>query len=262
MAEAFRQAQQMAAMVQSGDLAGLAALLDAGADPNASAAGSPGMPATPVLMIAAFSGQAAMAGLLLERGADPNMELPNGLTPALMACAGGSLEALLAIEAAGGNPLKNSKDGVSAVLCAAKSGGSELIRHLAGIGADLDACCPGAGCAVHVAAKQDNAEALGALAGCHADLEALDDMGRTPILVALESQSPAALAVLLNAGADPQRKIEALSGASAMSLCHGKRMAWAKEMMKAAKLRRAESRALDKSVPKAPAGRRPGGKRV
>eukprot|EP00953_Heterococcus_sp_UTEX-ZZ885_P027871 14906-Heterococcus_DN1.PRE.1 len=75
--------EYIAAAVKNGDIAGIKALLAAGADPNLIALSSP-------LMGASVLGEAACIAALVQGGADVSLAQPDGTTALLLAAVNGN----------------------------------------------------------------------------------------------------------------------------------------------------------------------------
>ncbi len=127
-----------------------------------------------LLHAASGYGDAAIVGLLLRLGLDPNAHDGGGHTP--LYCLGNEC----AVPGAGG-----------------------IVRILTGGGADVNAadgvkrCTP-----LHMAARRGNAEIAEALIECGADLEARDSLGDTPLRRAVNCNKIGVAALLLLKGAD------------------------------------------------------------
>ena len=96
--------RQLLTAVREGDTAGVARLLAAGANPNASVPGrtpSGKVVQSTALWQAAGCGQLEAARLLLDGGADPSLAAGDGVTPLMAAAAHGQLEVLRLLLARG-----------------------------------------------------------------------------------------------------------------------------------------------------------------
>ncbi|HKA87126.1 MAG TPA: ankyrin repeat domain-containing protein [Haliangiales bacterium] len=158
------------------DPAETAALLAAGADPNAVAASG----LTPLMAAAARDDSGAVVPLLLERGADPNRG------------GGGTWAVILA---GGGDPVS--------------------LAALVDRGADPRAATPGGYTALHAAAKANATANARLLLARGADPNARDGHGRTPLMWAAQMGSDDIVALLLARGADANVG-ESFSGTTAL----------------------------------------------
>ncbi len=155
-----------ASAARLGEMGALAALLAAGADPNA--AHADGMSA---LHWAAFHGNEEMVELLLDRGADPNAVTRLGAhAPLHVASREGRPEAVKALLLGGADHGLRTHTGAAALHFAALAGDAESIRALAAAGADVDAAESQWGhTALMLAAAEGREEAARALLAAGAD---------------------------------------------------------------------------------------------
>lgn len=125
--------------IQAGDAGRAQAAIESGADVNRQdPMGTP-------LMTAALSGCLPLIDLLLARGADPNGQIANGLSPALTASAGGHDDALEALCKAGANLHHKLEDGMGAMLCACRSGNPKAVAFLLSNGVEMREFSKGSG---------------------------------------------------------------------------------------------------------------------
>ena len=169
---------------QSGYMAILAALLDAGADPNAGAS-------TPLHVAARFDNPAVVSALL-EAGADPNASTSEGWTPLTdWVVSGKNREILPLLLNAGADIEARVADGVPLLHLAAEFDRPETIVMLVDAGADLNARDNAGRTALHAAAHSTRltlprvsvAAAIAALLDAGADPDARDDAGSTPMQI-------------------------------------------------------------------------------
>lgn len=109
-------------------------LLDVGADPNA----TNDLDATP-LWNASLNGSAAMVGRLLAAGADPNAALLGGESVLMTAARTGSPDVVGMLLDAGADPNATGTRGQTALMWAAAQKHSDTVRLLVERGADVDA---------------------------------------------------------------------------------------------------------------------------
>ena len=161
------------------------ALLEAGADPDAEAAGGP----TP-LCCALFRGLQGGAALLFEAGADP---YGDGCAPIALAAYFDNLAALGEID------LNREVDCESACATAFSWLGGEACRRLLAAGASPEP----EGCdstLLHAAAEMDNVQAIGVLLEAGANPDAEDGTGCAPLFAA--AGNAYAVKALIDGGAD------------------------------------------------------------
>jgi uncharacterized protein len=211
------------------DAGAIARLLDAGEDANAvlTAEGET------VLMLTSHTGNPQTVKLLLDRGADPNVQQVRGQTALMWAAAEGHADVVELLLARGADPALSSTasakaerrppGGMTALLFAARQGEIDAARAL------LDG-----GAAIDQAGADNTSPLLIAIVNGHYDLASMliergananiaDANGRTPLYAAIDlrnvqwSQAPAPelpqpahlamITTLLDAGADPSIKM-------------------------------------------------------
>ncbi|MDH5823205.1 ankyrin repeat domain-containing protein, partial [Luteimonas sp. RD2P54] len=126
------------ARATAGDGGDVAALVAAGADPNAVSPGGLPLAVWPVL-----TDSPAGAAALLEAGADPNRTVPGAGSVMVWAARAGSPEVLAAFLDHGGDPDARDPDGVPLLKLAALAGRWPNVQLLVERGADVDAHPPG-----------------------------------------------------------------------------------------------------------------------
>jgi ankyrin repeat protein len=162
-------AASLAAAARDGDVAGVRAQLEAGADANQ--VGSDGSSA---LLWAAYHSSPELVALLLQRGADPDRANEFGLTPLLQASRNGDVATMRALLDGGANLALAVRDGETPLMAAARAGNDAAVQLLLERGSDPNA-----------------AEALG---------------GQTALMWAAAEGHPGVVDALLRAGADPNLK--------------------------------------------------------
>ncbi len=113
------------AVARRGDTSVMSLLLDTGLDPNL--LDTRGFS---LLMIAAYSDQAAMVCLLAGRGADPNLPDPSGNTPLMGSAFKGSADVARTLLECGADRSIGNRDGATALDFAETFGHTALIGLL------------------------------------------------------------------------------------------------------------------------------------
>ena len=162
---------------------------------------------TPLHMAAAKGHSEAIAALI-DAGADPDARNEDGRTPLHMAAEKGHSEAIAALIDAGADPDARNEDGRTPLYMAAEKGHSEAIAALIDAGADPDARNENDRTPLYVAAGEGHSEAIAALIDAGADPDARNEHGNTPLDMAVFSGQTTAIAALIDAGADPDARNE------------------------------------------------------
>jgi hypothetical protein len=127
-------ADSLASCVREGDIHAIDLFLDAGFNPD-----SRDKHGVPLLCLAARSHHQGVAQLLLERGADIDLQSEDrGYTALMDAVKGGTAEQASFFLERGADPNRVSKDGQNALIIAVGRKDPELVRLLLGSGADPD----------------------------------------------------------------------------------------------------------------------------
>ena len=179
----------------------IVALLEAGADPNARNENGQ----TPLHSAAAFSENPAISAALLEAGADPNARNENGETPLHAAAQHNETPGIItALVHADADPNARAEYGITPLHAAAQhSENPAIIVVLLEAGADLSARAEYGFTPLHVAAaSSENGAIITALLVAGGDSEA----GFTSLHAAAFSENPEIIVALLEAGADPNAR--------------------------------------------------------
>jgi ankyrin repeat protein/WD40 repeat protein len=121
--------------VYQGDEAMARMLLEVGADPDI-----PNADGVTPLIVAVRTNQWAFVPLLLAAGAAVDAAAPGGVTSLLLAAGEGHAETVALLLAAGADPQRGNADGVTPLMQAAAAGSEEVVRLLLESGADPHRC--------------------------------------------------------------------------------------------------------------------------
>ncbi|CAB1111897.1 unnamed protein product [Ectocarpus sp. CCAP 1310/34] len=161
------------------------------------------------LHLASGLGHDLVVSLLLEHGADPNIDTDgDGMTPLLLAAKEGHVRVVVALlsDARVDVGQRHGAGGRSALDLAAIGGHADVISAIVERQPDvLDSTSDDTGfSALHHAANHDAVHSIDALVKAGANLENRDAEGCTPLRVAAGCASEAALLALLRHGADKE----------------------------------------------------------
>lgn len=184
-------------------------LVRAGADVNAR--NSYGMLA---LSLASTNGSRRLVKLLLEAGADANAALESGETILMTASRTGDLDSAEALLAAGADVNATERNGQTAIMWASAEGHATVVEALIDAGADFKASLDSGFNAMFFAVREGGIEVVRSLLRAGVDPnEALRRKGRpkyqyansgmSPLLLAIENGHFELAVALLEAGADP-----------------------------------------------------------
>jgi ankyrin len=216
------------------DAAAIARLLDAGEDANAvlTAEGET------VLMLTAYTGNRDAVQLLLDRGADPNVQQFRGQTALMWAAAEGHADVVELLLARGADPALSSAastkqerrppGGMTALIFASRQGKLEAALALLDGGADIDQAGADSTSPLLIAVVNGHYDLASMLIERGANPNLADANGRTPLYAAIDlrnvqwSQAPAPelpqathlamITKLLDAGANPSIKMTGMVG--------------------------------------------------
>jgi ankyrin repeat protein len=202
-----KRAAELHAAVQAGDIAGVRAALDKGADINAR---EPVYQET-ALHVAVGNENKALVQFLLSRGANPNIISGQNYTPLIIASAIGDralpiVELLLAGRA---DPLLAPKSGPNAdgdpLFVAATKGANSIIRHLLEFGV-IPKVLPNGSTLMHMAGIGGDAETVAIAQKNGATVHDVDRDGSTPLHYAVIHTNDIAVAALLDRGSDIEKR--------------------------------------------------------
>lgn len=134
---------------------------------------------------AAYAGDTAQVGALLDNGADPNERLDNNVTLLIIASARGHIDMMQALIDHGADINAKNKFGFNPVLAAVSQEKADAVRLLVEKGAALDEILPGTGdTALMDAVNKNNADILRLLIDGFADLGVRKSNGYTALELA------------------------------------------------------------------------------
>ena len=161
----------------NGDLAGVQAELDKGADVNEGKSRGARTP----LHYAAREGHAEIAELLIAKGAGLNAKASHGWTPLHLAAKKGHNEVAELLIAKGADVNANSNRDATPLHHAAKEGHKEIAELLIAKGADVNAKGSDGASPLHWSALFGQKEVVELLIAKDADVNAKDQYGETPL---------------------------------------------------------------------------------
>ena len=175
-------------------------LLDYGASLNAAVAGN----GYTALHKAASSDLTAAANVLIERGADINMQSTHGLTPLHMAASAGSKGVTIALVEAGCNINIQDNAEVTPLMRAVHDKQEEIAAMLIEYGADVSICRINDGLNVlHIAAQVSSKEIAKKLIEAGAPPDIQEVRGSTPLHIAVSKGDLEFTRLLLSSKASP-----------------------------------------------------------
>ncbi len=190
-----------------GDLERISALLNSGADVNATIRSAENFSsewgATP-LHLAARDGRRDIADTLLRAGANARAADARGATALHWGCGSSEIASILA--SAGADPNARDVAGRSPLHWAANIGSAEGVDALAKHGSDVNAADLAGTTPLHLAARRGAARAIARLIDDGAPIEAGDRYGRTPLHKAALLADAEPAGVLLDRGANAVAK--------------------------------------------------------
>lgn len=208
------QATALMAASWEGHLEVARLLLDAGARvDHADASG------TTALMAASMGGHLAVVQLLIERGADVHLRDGEGDDALNFAVFGGAVQVVTRLLTHGADPNGRNAAGQTPLLLAAQHDSTDLVLSLLDRGADLAAQDDDGDAALNYAAFGGSAEVATQLLERGADPNRANANGATPLLQAAAADNGPVLKVLLERGAS----IAAVDADSSTALHHAAR---------------------------------------
>ena len=187
----------LADAAESGDRAGVRALVDRRADANQAQAD--GMTA---LHWAAYRDDPETAKLLLDAGADPKAENRYGVAPLSLACTNGNGSMVDLLLDAGADPNTTLRGGETALMTAARTGKLAPVNALIARGARVDAKERRGQTALMWASAEGHSGVVEALLNAGADFRSPLPSGFTPLAFAVREGRSGVVRLLLEAGAD------------------------------------------------------------
>lgn len=189
------------AAVERGDGMTAMALLEAGVlDGDGELAETEDAEGGSVLYHAVRSGELAVVEGLLDRGANPNENVPGGGALVAYALEEGRLAAAQLLFRSGATRRARSSDGSPVTFLAVKRGADWLLHELLEQGAGVNARDARGETLLHVAVRTGRIDLLKVLWGFGADTDAVNKQGESPLHVALGAGRPKMVAALLQCG--------------------------------------------------------------
>ncbi|XP_014676381.1 PREDICTED: ankyrin-1-like [Priapulus caudatus] len=175
-------------------------LLEAGADPNVDETKS----RVRLLVMAVREGEEAMVRMLLSHGADANAADSYRQTSLLIVARSGQLDIMRMLLEAGADPnVAETKSGVTPLMMASRNGKEAMARMLLSHGADANAAESHGLTSLHIAVRSGQLDIMRLLLEAAAKPNVADTMsGTTPLLMAVSNGEEAMVRMLLSHGAD------------------------------------------------------------
>ena len=155
---------------------------------------------------ASLEGNKDCVSLLLEHGANKDLESSTHYTPIMLAVKYEHVDCVTILLDAGVNVDYQEPTGTCALTLAASSGNVEIVRSLLRAGADVDVQTRTGRTPLYIACRYRHEEAVEALLEAGADVNIADVQGITPLLNAVERGHSDVVRMLLLRGADPNAK--------------------------------------------------------
>ena len=185
--------------VQTGNLAVSTLLVEAGADVNLQARNSNGGTA---LLMSAQKGHLEVMKMLIDAGADLRATTSKGSTTLHLAAEYGHTEVITALLKAGAaDPQANTSSGFTPLHMAAQNGHFEIMTALLEAGADPQARALSAFTPLHLATQNGHAKVTSKLLKAGSNLEAKASSAFTPLHLAAQNGHLGVMKVLVKAGA-------------------------------------------------------------
>jgi ankyrin repeat protein len=165
-----------------------------------------GTPAPAPVAEAAMRGDREAVKTLLQKGADVNVPLSDGMTALHYAASLGDAQMAEMLIYAGANPQARTRiNDYTPLHLAAESGSGAVVKMLLTAGADVNATTTVSGVTpIHLAASAGNVDAVNALLEKGANPNAREaKWDQTPLIFAAANNRAAVIAALLARGADP-----------------------------------------------------------
>ena len=184
--------------VELGDTSTVRLLLQGGADVNI----ENGWKQTP-LVIAVAKGYTSIASMLVANGADVNVQKNTLSSPLVIATKNGDKEVADVLLANGADVhQKAGPIGAPLLSWAILSANTDLVKDLLSHGADINATTDNNSTPLHIAAGNGNDEVLSLLITKNANINSVNDNGQTPLILAAKKGQAQTVMTLLIAGAD------------------------------------------------------------
>ena len=158
------------------------------------------------LAFACKEGLDSMAKLLLNKGADPNLEVQEGTTPLMVACYNKYYKIIKMLLQAGAfvNAQSTKKsDCITALHVASINNDIQLVNILLNANADINIQDARGKTPMHIACANGNEEMVQCFLLKKPDLSLCDNNGKSLLHAAIDSNNTKVVTTLLEAGADP-----------------------------------------------------------
>ncbi len=192
-----------------------AVLLEAGADVNVQ-----NRDGETALMLAIENGDQEAVRKLIEAGADVNVQNSWDKTALILAAKKGDRWSLQKLIEAGADVNVQNRDGETALMLAVKRGDQEAVRKLIEAGADVNVQDRSGNTALMMVAKNGDQEAVQKLIEEGADVNLQDRHGYTALINAVKNGDQEAVQKLIEAGADVNLP-DTEGGTALMSAAYG-----------------------------------------
>src|SRR3990167_4753558 len=183
---------------ENGNLVGVEAALDAGADVNNATEGW----RITALIVAAVSGHTDIVRLLLDRGANINHDNNLGATALIVAAENGHTDTVILLLDKGADINHATDYGSTVLVYAARSGLTDIVQLLLGRGMNLNQTNSGGFTPIMVAAQQGRTDTVRLFLDRGSDINHVANDGYTALILAAENGRRDTVKLLLNRGAD------------------------------------------------------------
>uniref|UniRef100_W5MM82 Fibronectin type III and ankyrin repeat domains 1 n=1 Tax=Lepisosteus oculatus TaxID=7918 RepID=W5MM82_LEPOC len=180
------------------------------------------------LMVAAQKGFFRLVQILVEHGADVNLQNASGKNSLMLACFAGHLDVIKYLRKCGATWETHDLGGCTAMHWAADGGQMPVISYMINDGCKVDVKDSGSLWTplMRVSAVTGDADVASLLISAGADVNVKDKDGKTPLMVAALNNHEDLVQLLLEKGADCQIKNEFGAGVIEMAKAFGRQTSW------------------------------------